>query len=431
MTASDISHAPATRAVIRPGHVLAMAGAIGPTLSIFAYKGLAPLFFIVAVFELGLFWRVHRRLPRPSVAASLLFGAFVLWGVVGTAWSLDPAASVATAGKIALMAALGLPLASAAQDLDPDRRRLAFQASLRGLVVGLVLMAIEVFFQQPITHFLFAVFHITNLIYGSMLDPAATVLVLISAYVTGSLLEQRRFGLAFIIGGAAIALALVSQSMAAGLAGVVAVPVFAAVYGGGRLVGRTFAGIVAVAILAAPLLPSRVLGPAKELNWSADAIPSVYQRIAIWQFTEHRIDQRPVLGWGLDAARRIPGGHKGIKADSLDIHNPVMRERVTKYFDSGNIEQMPLHPHDGALQIWLEAGAIGAALTAALVLMALVCVAERSRANPLGAAAVFAFAMAALVVAGLSYGIWQTWWLAILFLGATFSKILLAKGDAV
>lgn len=430
MTASDIPYTPATQAAIRPGHAFAVAGALSPTLSVFAYKGLAPLFFVVAVAELVLYWREHRRVPRVSASAALLFAAFVIWGVIGMAWSLDAWASLATAAKIALMAALGLPLLSVGRDLEPGQRRLVMQSSLVGLMVGLALMAIEAFFNLPMTRFLYAVLHLSHPIDPSMLDPAATVLVLVSAYMTGHLLSRRQSVLAVVIAVAAVALAVLSQSMAAGLAGVVAVPIFVLAYGGGRIAGRVLASIAGLAILAAPLLPSRVLDPVKELNWSSDSIPSVYQRIAIWQFTEHRIDQRPVLGWGLDAARRIPGGHNGIKAESLDIHNPVMRERVTKYFDSGNIEQMPLHPHDGALQIWLEAGAVGATLTAALVLVALFGAARRWPADRIGAAATLAFALAALVIAGISYGIWQTWWLATLFLGATFSNMLTAKKQA-
>ena len=410
-------------ATIRPGHALAVAGAISPTLSVFAYKGLAPLFFAVAVIELALFWRDHRTLPRPRIDAAALLGAFVIWGFIGSAWSLDPEASWATAGKLALMGILGLPLLAVVRRLDPAPRRLVVSASLWGIAVGLALMAVEVFFRMPITRVLYAALRIPHALDPSMLNPAATVLVLLAAVATGELLHRRRVLGGLCIGLAAILLAILSQSMAAGLAGIVAVVAFAAVYWGGAGAGRALAALVAAAILVAPLLPTRVLGPAEEFHWPNDAIPSVYQRIAIWQFTETRIDERPVLGWGLDAARRIPGGHDGIKAESLHIQDPVMRERVAKYFNSGNIEQMPLHPHNAALQIWLEAGGIGAALTAAFVLAVLWASARGWAASRPATAGTFAFAISGLVIAGLSYGIWQTWWLATLWLGATFAQL--------
>jgi O-antigen ligase len=99
-----------------------------------------------------------------------------------------------------------------------------------------------------------------------------------------------------------------------------------------------------------------------------------------------------------------------------------MREKVARYFNSGNIEQMPLHPHNAALQIWLEAGGIGAALTSLFVLLALSTAARRWPLSRPGAAASLSFAVAALLIAGLSYGIWQTWWLATLWLGAALAR---------
>jgi len=104
-----------------------------------------------------------------------------------------------------------------------------------------------------------------------------------------------------------------------------------------------------------------------------------------------------------------------------------VREKLTRYFNSGNIEQMPLHPHDAALQIWLEAGGIGAGLTAVFVVVALFGAAGRWPVNRVGSAAAFAFGFAALVVCALSYGIWQTWWLAILFLGTVFLEIVMSR----
>ena len=54
MTTTPPVYSP-VRATIRPGYALAAAGAVDPTLSVFAYKALAPLFFIVAVFEQDLY----------------------------------------------------------------------------------------------------------------------------------------------------------------------------------------------------------------------------------------------------------------------------------------------------------------------------------------------------------------------------------------
>ena len=74
---------------------------------------------------------------------------------------------------------------------------------------------------------------------------------------------------------------------------------------------------------------------------------------------------------------------------------------------------MPLHPHNAALQVWLELGAPGAVLFALLV--ALVWGAfVRVEWPPLFAAAAGATLAIGFVGCFGTYGIWQEWWLGTL-----------------
>ena len=75
---------------------------------------------------------------------------------------------------------------------------------------------------------------------------------------------------------------------------------------------------------------------------------------------------------------------------------------------------MPLHPHNAALQQWLELGVPGAVLFALLVGLAwsaLACV----EWPPLFAAAAGASLTTAFVGCFATYGIWQEWWLGVLW----------------
>jgi O-antigen ligase len=128
-----------------------------------------------------------------------------------------------------------------------------------------------------------------------------------------------------------------------------------------------------------PHLPAmhNASGVAKE-SWSA--------RVGIWRFTADKIAEKPWLGWGMDASR---------------MFDPI-----------------PLHPHNAALQLWLEIGAVGVALAAlfwAYMWARLGVLAEESRSNAGVAAAV---AVAYLTIGGLSFGVWQEWWLALGVLAA-------------
>ncbi len=73
-------------------------------------------------------------------------------------------------------------------------------------------------------------------------------------------------------------------------------------------------------------------------------------RLLIWRFTSERIAERPLLGWGMDAARELPGGKTHL---------------ATRFPDAGlpeDAEALPLHPHDAVLQWEVELGIPGTAL---------------------------------------------------------------------
>jgi O-antigen ligase len=148
------------------------------------------------------------------------------------------------------------------------------------------------------------------------------------------------------------------------------------------------AGLAVAAILAIPWVVPNLPFPDDFRSQLESAQSSVAHRLIIWEYASEKIGERPFLGWGMDASRHMARGEK------------VM----------GALELMPLHPHNGALQVWLELGLPGALLMAALaggIFLA------AGRAPPLFAAAGGASAAGYLVIGGLSFGVWQTWWVAV------------------
>jgi O-antigen ligase len=138
-------------------------------------------------------------------------------------------------------------------------------------------------------------------------------------------------------------------------------------------------------------------------------------RLLIWRFGADRIAERPLLGWGMDASRAIPGGKTKFNDLLPTLHYP------------GDAEAMPLHPHDAALQWQLELGIPGLLLGLTLVVWVIYRIGWR-RDRPIGErAAALALAAAALVVGLLSFGIWQAWWLSTLWL--TASLFAAGSGD--
>ena len=124
----------------------------------------------------------------------------------------------------------------------------------------------------------------------------------------------------------------------------------------------------------------------------------------IWSFAGERIAERPLAGWGLDAARGIPGGKDPIRPGET---------------------WLPLHPHNAPLQVWLELGVPGAVLFALLVALPWYGLAVVPWPRIFVAAAGTSLAIA-LIASLATYGIWQEWWVATLWF-SLFSVLVMSR----
>ena len=144
------------------------------------------------------------------------------------------------------------------------------------------------------------------------------------------------------------------------------------------------------------------------------ALPqSVIPRLFIWDFAAQKSLQRPLLGWGMNASRRIPGGGEKFIVYDEKVGNGKTKEL---YHDS----LLPLHPHNQALQIWLELGGVGAVIVALFGGMFLF----RLGALKATEAPLFGMLVSYLTFALSSFGAWQNWWIATSFLIAVIWRAL-------
>jgi O-antigen ligase len=117
--------------------------------------------------------------------------------------------------------------------------------------------------------------------------------------------------------------------------------------------------------------------------------------------------EKPVLGWGMNSARSMPGGK-----------DKVVDKNGRMYGD-----QLPLHPHNAVLQIWLELGLPGAILFTALIALLI----SRMRDLPLTRSAMTLMVVQFLSVfmfSESSFGIWQSWWQAVLWINISLGILL-------
>ena len=259
---------------------------------------------------------------------------------------------------------------------------------------------------------------------------AATVLALLVWPTLLLLLRSRRW----VYGGLLFASSLVVlgglHSSAAVLGIAAGTVMFAVAHRWPAAARYLLLGGMFVAIALAPVLPRTVLEPDYILTQAPWLPLSAHHRLRIWAFTSEAVVERPILGWGMDTARSLPGG----KAQVVITRPPAQGEATGAGAASASEppltgELLPLHPHNAALQVWLELGAVGAVLAMALVGLTVSRVGRLSR-QKVDRAAALGYITAAFVIAYFSYGIWQTWWLAALWLGTAFTLASL-HGDTV
>ena len=301
----------------------------------------------------------------------------------------------------------GSLLLAAARGLDgTDRARLA-TALVVGGVLGLALLIFEIAATAPISRLLHGDDHAGP--YGlAFFNRTASVLALVAWPLLFAV--QRRFGnwpavTGFaLIGGVLIGL----NTMAPTLALFVGLAVLVLALGSPRTAYGTLFVVIAILVVATPALA--ILAPALDDYLLASEIveQGLNHRLLMWEFAADRLLERPWFGWGLDASRNLPGG------------NTVVEILVNRNGDLYPGELMPLHPHNALLQFWIELGVPG--VLAAAVLFAMIVVgAARTIADRTARAAALATLVSGLVIAQLSFGIWQGWWQSALWLTAALT----------
>jgi O-antigen ligase len=302
------------------------------------------------------------------------------------------------AARLALTFAAGGVLIDKALRLDADERRRLARAGAIGTSIGIAVLVVEIATGQALAEFGRALLGAREPV-PTMMSRAATFVALIMWPAAYGLHARGRSGAAVALLIAALATLSLLVNTTAVLAAALA-----ALAGGSALVLPRLTRWLVVALAAAGILlaPYAVTTLAGMDSLHVQIKPSAVHRLVIWRFTADRIAERPLLGWGLESARDLPGG-----SDEVTFH--TRDGAVTR-------QALPLHTHNAALQIRVELGLVGALLFAALIVT--IGLALRRVPDRAGHAAGLALVVSGLVIAMASYGVWQFWWLAAVALAA-------------
>lgn len=371
------------------GWVLVGAAALTP---LFAWLG--PLGFAPLVGLMGLLSLPALRVERDDRLAFGLLAALAVWAALSSLWS--PTHADALDDSTALKVLLQLPLYWAAicgaRRADRGVAKLALKVLSIGLALYGVLLLVEAFTQVGVYRALRAAigdpiefaYARKNIAHGAfvlaLLWPVAA-----TAGVRGG--APGWLGAPMAVGTAVAAHVLLADApvLAVGLSLAVMLAVGVWPNAAPKAMGLGAAG----AVLAMPLVAWAILA-----SGLAARLPESWaQRTGYWGAAIAHMADHPLRGAGLEASRNLP---------------PIQ-----------------LHPHNGALQVWLELGVVGAVLAALIWALAFRAVASRERT--LLAAGVLGSASAYLLLGLVSFGVWQEWWLAL----AALVAVIAAAGRRV
>lgn len=390
-----------------------MAG-IFPVLSVVAPKGTVIVLVVIGLS--GICLAIRRGTWRdlfPPVPASLMTGAMG-WMLIESVIVFDGRFSITLWLRLLILMLCGFGALWLFRTLPSKAKRQVHNALIVGILVSLLTSwaalanswlrgrdTVDAYYSVPLEHF------------SSGLMIIAMVSAL--AYTVLSARNRTLIGVGLLLAIFATLLPMLSRTatvaMIMAVIGMALGPVL------NRIGSKLMAVILMVVVLVVP--PALMSIPT---NFSESSVlqnvmkpfglfkgldRSVQHRLQIWSFVVDRANERPLAGWGLDASRRIPGGH---------VNTSLGEERL------------PLHPHNAILQVWLELGVPGVILLALIV----GCVAMVPRREPDSAkvAAVRAgMIMSTMTVACLAFGVWQNWWVASLWLTAALATTFPAIGN--
>jgi exopolysaccharide production protein ExoQ len=388
-------------------------------VAVFASHGVAPLVAVGAVFCLA-DRQVRQALhPKRQPFFIYLLLLALLWALVSVSWTLDPNRALRVVGGLTALLVIARVLAAGVEQLTVEERGgLARNLVLAGCLLGVVL-TFENLTNGLITR-LFHHFPGKNDDHMASLNSGSAVLAVLAWPFAVAVARWRgwRWAIAWFVLVAGVL--FISRTNTPLVALCVSGLLFLMFVRAGRWATYGFTFLSAGYLVASPFIYRWLLFPVEASERFSRLISPWYPggerlillklsstweyRTWIWRFVVEHIEKKLFLGWGMDSSRFIEGGRE-----------PVHGYEAFAVFP----EVLPLHPHNGFLQIWLELGAIGAVLIAAALAVLLLAI-PRATEDKLAVAAYFSLAATYLAMGQVSFGIWQNWWLSTVIVALTF-----------
>lgn len=338
----------------------------------------------------GLLWMQHKKKLQPDWPFTFIILAISILAMLSSLWSLTPDISFHRSIKVTAELLLSLPFLWLLKNLPAETFRPLTSYFAVPLIAAAAILCIELTFNFPLSHlFLGADKELSTW----QLNKHVVTLMLLTPFGLAFALKNRKRFLAGLLAFMCLCVLVVTVSQAAQLAALVMVLSVI----GFRILPRLMlplcmggAAFICIAMpWIAPFTYNNVADMIGEDNIFREACTST--RLEVWDFISAKIMENPWTGFGIDITR------------SMEFHGHMI------YYKDSSI----LHPHNIALQLWIEFGLAGAALgcsVLAFIFLRLRTLLPAAQCLPVTVFAGF------FVVLLSSWSIWSSWLIGLIML---------------
>ena len=395
MNTSESAFSSASRGAVIWGFFLVAALAVMPLLGVSVPRFLAYGLPLSGALLTAFYPRVFGAWPRLPTAGFLAAGVFCALAALSALWAADSADAFGRALRLSLVLLPGMLVVALVAIAPENVLRRWMKPVPVFLGVAALLLGLESAFGFPVYRFIHHLPASAVSDQRSVLNRGATVIVLCCFAALPLAQNLHRFGAALLL-AACLPLIALTESQSVQLAYGIGLVFLLAFPHKRKSAWIVLDALVAGLILGAPWLAHWMYA---HLAAALNATPFFGKgagfagdRLEIWDFVARYIMKNPLYGFGVEATR-------GITFDAPLVYHK---------------SAVVLHPHNFALQLWIEFGVFGAAAGAGFfgfLLRKIYKEAPSALQRP-----ALACVMATLTVGAMTYGIWQGWWLGLLVL---------------
>lgn len=377
-----------------------------PLVGSVAPRGLSFLPGAIGLIGFVAHYYIFKTRPVISKPALIIAGSTMVLALLSCIWSIDPSESLDRCIKIFPIFLGGVLLFSLVKEQD----EVFFEKFPKYFVITMLLVASLNAFEMVTSGILHNLIRGQGYIYTDNLSHlnrniVVMTLCLLPAFMI--LLSRKQYvllALLVLVSGIAFA---ITDSQSAHLAFLVGLLTLALFPVRQKWAWGVLWALLSVLLLATPWLAQYMFNNLPQLIENIHWFSTGYapQRMEIWDFVSRYALQNPLYGFGIEATKMVE------EFDSQTLYHGVK-----------NV----LHPHNFAVQFWIEFGVIGPLFLMGIIAYIMSKIITLPRFSSKLSLAVF---MAFISIAATGYGFWQSWYLGLVIMLFVYCLILTRSFD--